>query len=274
MSEELEKRLQEAEREVARLKKQLEQAEKESAEQKKQLASMDKLVLEAVREIFGPYMTDEVLEDIVRRKGKVVIGGERRHVTMMFTDLRRSTELSEQMEPMQFIDMLNHYISEMIEIVNAWQGNILDFVGDAIVVVFGAPRINKDSARDAVACAVSMQRRMEAVNAWNRERGYPELGMGIGIHSGSAILGNIGSEIRRKYDMIGRNVNLASRIEGFTKGGQILISNECLRAAGELVHENPDGRRKVRPKGIKEDILIHEVIGFGKRTLAEEKEND
>ena len=193
---------------------------------------------------------------------------------MMFTDLRRSTELSEQMEPMQFIDMLNHYISEMIEIINAWQGNILDFVGDAIVVVFGAPRINKDSARDAVACAVSMQRRMEAVNAWNRERGYPELGMGIGIHSGTAILGNIGSETRRKYDMIGRNVNLASRIEGYTEGGQILISSECLRAAGELVHENPAGRRKVRPKGIKKDILIHEVIGFGKRSLAEEKEHD
>ena len=274
MSEELEKQLRNAEKEIERLKKQLEKAEEENAEQKQQLATVDKLVLEAVREIFGPYMTDEVLEDIMRHKGKVVIGGERRHVTMMFTDLRRSTELSEQMEPLQFIDMLNHYISEMIEIINAWQGNILDFVGDAIVVVFGAPRINKDSARDAVACAVSMQRRMEAVNAWNRERGYPELGMGIGIHSGTAILGNIGSETRRKYDMIGRNVNLASRIEGYTEGGQILISSECLRAAGELVHENPAGRRKVRPKGIKKDILIHEVIGFGKRSLAEEKEHD
>ena len=151
MSEGLEKRLQEAEKEIERLNRQLEKAEKENAEQKRQLASVEKRVLEAVREIFGPYMTDEVLEDIVRRKGKVVIGGERRQVTMMFTDLRRSTELSEQMDPLQFIDMLNHYISEMIEIVNAWQGNILDFVGDAIVVVFGAPRINKDSARDAVA---------------------------------------------------------------------------------------------------------------------------
>ena len=274
MSEELEKQLRNAEKEIERLKKQLEKAEEENAEQKQQLATVDKLVLDSVREIFGPYMTDEVLEDIVRHKGKVVIGGERRHVTMMFTDRRRSTELSEQMEPLQFIDMLNHYISEMIEIVNSWQGNILDFVGDAIVVVFGAPRINKDSARDAVACAVSMQRRMEAVNAWNRERGYPELAMGIGIHSGSAILGNIGSETRRKYDMIGRNVNLASRIEGYTEGGQILVSSECLRAAGELVHENPDGRRKVRPKGIRKDIMIHEVVGFGKRSLAEEKEHD
>ena len=91
MSEELEKQLQKAEEEIERLKKQLEKAEKENAEQKQQLATVDKLALEAIREIFGPYMTDEVLEDIVRHKGKVVIGGERRHVTMMFTDLRRST---------------------------------------------------------------------------------------------------------------------------------------------------------------------------------------
>ena len=221
----------------------------------------------------GRYVTTEVMERLLSTTD-ATIAGERREITMMFTDLRRSTELSEQMEPLQFIDMLNHYISEMIEIVNAWQGNILDFVGDAIVVVFGAPRINKDSARDAVACAVAMQRRMQAVNRWNRERGYPELAMGIGIHSGTAILGNIGSETRRKYDMIGRNVNLASRIEGYTEGGQILISRECLRAAGELVHENPDGRRMVRPKGIKKEILIHEVIGFGKRNIAEEKDND
>lgn len=78
--------------------------------------------------------------------------------------------------------MLNHYLEEMIEIINAWQGNILEFAGDAIVVVFGAPRVNEDSARDAVACAVAMQRRMSAVNEWNRGEGYPEISMGIGIH--------------------------------------------------------------------------------------------
>ena len=267
MSEELEKQLRNAEKEIERLKKQLEKAEKENAEQKQQLATVDKLALEAIREIFGPYMTDEVLEDIVRHKGKVVIGGERRHVTMMFTDLRRSTELSEQMEPLQFIDMLNHYISEMIEIINAWQGNILDFVGDSIVAVFGAPKPNELSARDATACAVAMQRRMKAVNEWNLSQEYPEISMGIGIHTGEAILGNIGSMTRAKYDMIGRNVNLASRIQGFTKAGQILVSDETLNAAGSLVVENEAGAMLVSPKGIQNDVRLHDIVGFGDKLL-------
>lgn len=91
--------------------------------------------------------------------------------------------------------------------------------------------------------------------------------MGIGIHTGEAILGNIGSQTRMKYDMIGRNVNLASRIEGFTRGGQILVSTETLQAAGGLVTENEEGARWVRPKGIQDPVLIHEVTGFGKRRV-------
>ena len=161
----------------------------------------------------------------------------------------------------------SRYLGEMIEIINAWQGNILEFVGDAIVVVFGAPRPNEDSARDAVACAVAMQRRMKAVNEWNEAQGYPPIAMGIGIHTGEAVLGNIGSETRTKYDMIGHNVNLASRIEGFTEGGQILVSDETLAAAGDRVAENEAGRRTVQPKGIHEDVVIHDVIGFGKMRI-------
>lgn len=91
-----------------------------------------------VRETFAPYFTDEVLEEILRSEADLRIGGERRHVTVLFTDLRRSTELSERMSPMDFIGMLNHYLEEMIELINAWGGNILDFVGDAIVAAFGA----------------------------------------------------------------------------------------------------------------------------------------
>lgn len=150
---------------------------------------------------------------------------------MLFCDLRNSADMSESMHSSDFLNMLNHFLSMMISLINAWNGNILEFVGDAIVVVFGAPQPNETAARDAVACAVAMQRRMPAVNLWNAERGYPEISMGIGIHTGEAILGNIGSNIRTKYDMIGRNVNLTSRIEGFTKGGQILISPETYEAA-------------------------------------------
>ena len=218
---------------------------------------------------FGRYLTDEVLEEILNSRESLQIGGERRDVTILMSDLRRSTELSDRMDAVDFIRMLNHYLEEMIEIVNAWQGNILDFVGDAIVAVFGAPRPNESSARDAVACAVAMQRRMTAVNKWNCEHGFPELSMGIGLHKGEAILGNIGSMTRAKYDMIGRNVNLASRIEGFTRGGQILASTEVLTAAGEKVVENKQGSVWVKPKGIQDEILLHDIVGFGQHRLPE-----
>lgn len=220
-----------------------------------------------IRRTMGAYVTDEVLEHILAQKDGLTIGGERRVVTMMFTDLRQSTELSEQLSATGFIRLLNHYLEEMIEIINAWQGNILEFVGDAIVVVYGAPRPNEDAAWHAVASAVAMQRRMGAVNAWNRTEGYPEISMGIGIHTGEAILGNIGSETRVKYDMIGRNVNLASRIEGFTRGGQILVSTETFEAAREYVVENESGALWVQPKGIQDKILIHDIVGCGSQRL-------
>ena len=101
-----------------------------------------------------------------------------------------------------------------------------------------------------------MQRRMAAVNEWNRAQGYPEIAMGIGLHTGEAILGNIGSETRTKYDMIGRNVNLASRVQRATRGGQILASTELIQAAGDRVLVNEAGSIWVKPKGIQTDILL------------------
>ena len=220
-----------------------------------------------IRRTFGRYLTDEVLEELLNDSKGLRIGGERREVTILIADIRQSTELSEKMEAASFFRMINHYFEEMIEIINAWQGNILDFVGDSIVAVFGAPKPNELSARDATACAVAMQRRMKAVNEWNLSQEYPEISMGIGIHTGEAILGNIGSMTRAKYDMIGRNVNLASRIQGFTKAGQILVSDETLNAAGSLVVENEAGAMLVSPKGIQNDVRLHDIIGFGDKLL-------
>ena len=220
-----------------------------------------------IRNTFGRYLTDEVLEVILTGKDTLKIGGERRLVSIMFADLRGSTQLSEQMDPADFIRMLNHFLEEMIEIINAWQGNILDFVGDAIVAVFGAPRVNELSARNAAACSVAMQRRMSAVNKWNREQGYPEISMGIGIHMGDAILGNIGSETRMKYDMIGRNVNLASRVQGYTAGGQILATDELVESAGDGLIVNGAGSMWVTPKGIQGKIHLHDIVGYGKHRL-------
>lgn len=249
------------------LKKKIEDLERENKELKESLAYRE----EFIHNIIGRYLTDEVLDWILNNKDSSYIGGARREVTMLFTDIRDSTALSEKLHSYEFIDMLNHFLDEMINLINAWNGNILDFVGDAIVVVFGAPKPNEYAARDAVACAVAMQRHMPSINKWNIENGYPEISMGIGIHTGEAILGNIGSDIRIKYDMIGRNVNLASRIEGFTKGGQILISTETYTAAGENVKIDPETDMWVNPKGIQEKIHLYDVIGFGSKIIPQKK---
>lgn len=241
----------------------IKELEEENRELKEKLAHREEFIHNTV----GRYLTEEVLNWILNNKDPHAIGGERKIVTMLFCDLRNSTDMSESMHSSDFLNMLNHFLSVMISLINAWNGNILEFVGDAIVVVFGAPQPNETAARDAVACAVSMQRRMPAVNLWNAERGYPEISMGIGIHTGEAILGNIGSNIRTKYDMIGRNVNLTSRIEGFTKGGQILISPETYEAAGEGVIINPDTDMWVNPKGIQEKIHLYDVTGFGSKYI-------
>lgn len=245
------------------LKARIEELEQENERLRNALATYDR----TMRSTVSPYVTDEVFHEIVRGQTGEMIVGERRVVTMMFTDLRGSTELSEKLSPTDFMSLLNHYLRDMIEIINAWEGNILSFVGDAIVVVYGAPRPNDQAARQAIASAVSMQRRMPYVNDWGAERGFPPLSMGIGIHTGEAILGNVGSEVRMKYDMIGRNVNLASRIEGFTRGGQILVSTETLEAAGPSVVENVEGACWVSPKGIREPVLVHDIIGIGNRLI-------
>lgn len=211
---------------------------------------------------FGRYVTTEVMEQLAS-SSDAVISGERREVTMMFTDLRNSTELAEAMEPEAYIRLLNHYLKEMIFILNGWKGNILEFAGDSIVCVFGAPQKNPDAAESAIYSAVAMQRRMAKVNEWNLSEGYPAIQMGVGIHTGEAIVGCIGSNARMKYDVIGRNMNLASRVEGFTKGGQILVTDNTLLAAGDDVVVREGGSMFVRPKGIQDQVRVHDVVGIG-----------
>lgn len=239
--------------------------EQRIAELEQEVASLKSTIEENERTFrltMARYVTAEVMGEIASSTN-ATIAGERREVTMMFTDLRNSTELSERMEPEAYIRLLNHYLADMITIVDGWRGNILEFAGDAIVCVFGAPLENPDAAMDAIYSAVAMQRRMATVNEWNRSEGYPSVQMGIGIHTGEAIVGSIGSETRMKYDVIGRNMNLASRVEGFTKGGQILVTDETLSAAGDQVVVSAGGTMIVHPKGVHDPIRVHDVIGIG-----------
>ncbi len=210
---------------------------------------------------FGRYLSDEIVRELLETPGGLQLGGKKRNVTVMMSDLRGFTQISEIMKPNELIDMLNNYLTVMSDIITAHKGTIIEFLGDGILIVFGAPIECEDHAFNAVCSAVEMQAAMPQVNAWNKEKGYPELKMGIGISTGDTIVGNIGSERHTKYGVIGQYVNLCGRIESFTTGSQILISpatkaaiNEPLEIANEF---------EVMPKGVKTPILLSQITGIG-----------
>jgi class 3 adenylate cyclase len=214
-----------------------------------------------IRETFGRYLTDEVVESLLETPGGLSLGGEARTVTILMSDIRGFSGLSERLPPGEVISLLNHFLGTMTEIICRRGGTIDEFIGDAILVIFGAPTARPDDALRAVACAAEMQLAMAAVNERGRTLGLPRIEMGIGINTGDAVVGNIGSERRAKYGVVGRNVNLASRIQGFAVGGQVLVSGTTLRAAGDTLRVN--GSVEVFPKGSIEPLRIYEIGGVG-----------
>ncbi|MGP8050630.1 MAG: response regulator [Desulfobaccales bacterium] len=213
-----------------------------------------------IRQTFGSYLSDEIV-DVILKKGGLKIEGEKRRATILMADLRGFTSLSERLPAEDVAAMLNIYLETMTEIIQKYQGTIDEFIGDAILVIFGAPILRPDDARRAVACAVEMQLAMTAVNDRNRRAGYPEVALGIGINTGEVVMGNIGSKKRIKYAVVGRAVNLTARIESYTVGGQIFISESTLNECGDVCRI--DAAMKVMPKGVKKPLTIHEVGGIG-----------
>ncbi len=214
-----------------------------------------------IRKTFGRYLSEDVVDSLLKSPEGTRLGGEKRRVTIMMSDLRGFTAISERLPAEHVLNMINHYLETMTEIILRYQGTIDEFIGDAILVIFGAPILREDDARRAVACAVEMQLAMSEVNARNRASGYPEVAQGIGINTGDLVVGNIGSEMRSKYGVVGRNVNLTGRIESYTVGGQILISESTREACGEILRI--DDAIEIVPKGVKAPIHVFEIGGIG-----------
>jgi adenylate cyclase len=214
-----------------------------------------------IRQTFGRYLSDEIVESLLEKPGGLDFGGETRRVTIMMTDLRGFTPLCETLEPRQVVAILNHYLAAMTDVVLRHGGTIDEFIGDAILAVFGAPIRHDDDARRALACAVEMQQTMEQVNAQNAGLGLPRVEMGVGINTGEVVVGNIGSHRRAKYGVVGRPVNLASRIESYTIGGQILAAESTILSAGQDIHIN--GQMQIVPKGVITPMTIYDIGGIG-----------
>ncbi len=233
-----------------------EQMENSLMQEREKLAEMGALL----KKMFGRYLSTEVMNTLIENPSALELGGEKRSVTIMMTDLRGFTALSERLEPEQVVRMLNAYFEVMVEIILKYQGTINEIIGDALLIVFGAPQEMPDRARKAIACAIEMQNAMAEVNGQNRAEGLPDLEMGIGLNETEVIVGNIGSSRRSKYAVVGSGVNVTSRIESYTVGGQILISKSVLKEAGEVLRI--DSQRDVYPKGSETPLRIYEVGGI------------
>ncbi len=213
------------------------------------------------RETVERYLSGEVAEELLSSPEATKLGGERRRVTILFSDLRGFSALSERLDPERVVEVLNTYLGRMTEVIGDHGGTIDEIVGDGLLVLFGAPVQREDHARRAVACALAMQLAMPDVNERVRALGIPPLEMGIGINTGDVVVGTIGSERRAKYAVVGSPVNMAGRIEAATVGGQILVSEATRREAGADV----EVRRTLHlaAKGFAEPIPLHDVAGIG-----------
>jgi adenylate cyclase len=212
-----------------------------------------------IRETFGRYTSDDIVGVLLDMPEGLKLGGEKREITLLMSDLRGFTALAERLEATEVVALLNHYLSIMVELIHQSGGTIDEIIGDAIFVLFGAPLVMPDAAQRAVRCALEMQKGMRAVNEYNLKQGWPEIEMGIALHTGEVVVGNIGSIKRSKYGVVGRTVNLTARIESFSVGGQVLVSPTLIRAAerglilGEEIY--------VLAKGMREPLKCRELLG-------------
>jgi adenylate cyclase len=184
---------------------------------------------ERLRSNLQRYLSPNVVDDIVKKGGgELKLGGEKKRVTILFSDIRGFTPLSEKETPETIVSLLNEYFSAMSDVVFAHEGTLDKFIGDAIMAMWGAPLPIEDPVFKAVQCALRMQERLEGLNAKWAKEGKPQIQVGYGVNTGECIVGNIGSQRRMDYTAIGDMVNVTARIEGESLGGQLLVTEAVL----------------------------------------------
>jgi adenylate cyclase len=206
---------------------------------------------EVARANYGRFLPEYVVRQMLENPESFKLGGVNQTITVLFADIRGFTRLSEHAAPERVVHLLNKYFSAMTDIIFAHGGTLDKYIGDGLMALFGAPTATPDDATNALNAAVAMQRRILGINDDLRGEGLPEIGVGIGLHTGEATVGYIGSERRSEYTAIGDTVNTASRLESNSKGGQILISDATSRAAHsryELLPREPIAvKNRVQP---------------------------
>ena len=217
---------------------------------------------------FKKYVAPQVLAEMTR-SGEISIklGGESREIAVLFVDIRGFTKLSEELAPEQVVEMLNEYLSLTTEAIFSNGGTLDKFIGDATMAVFNAPVDLPDYKARAVQAALDIVHGAEKINERIKKKIGREVSFGVGVHCGTAVVGNIGCETRMDYTAIGDTVNTASRLEGKALGGQVVISEAMYRSLGDRLITEPLG--EVELKGKAEPLQIYSALGFEKVTVGD-----
>ncbi|MGD9560680.1 MAG: adenylate/guanylate cyclase domain-containing protein [Pyrinomonadaceae bacterium] len=193
---------------------------------------------EVARANYSRFMPEYVVKQLLESPNSFRLGGVNQQVTVLFADIRGFTAISEKANPEKVVNLLNRYFSVMTEIIFEFGGTLDKYIGDGLMAIFGAPTAGEEDALNAVKAAVTMQKRLATLNTELRSEGYANISVGIGLHTGEATIGYIGSNQRSEYTAIGDTVNLASRLESNATGGQILMSEATAAASGNLIPVN------------------------------------
>jgi adenylate cyclase len=214
-----------------------------------------------MKRLFGQYVSKDVYEQLVSNPALARLGGQRRQMTVLFSDIRGFTTVSEKGEPEAIVRTLNEYFTRMVDIVFRHKGTLDKFVGDMVMALFGAPLDDADHAEHAVDAALDMLEELQRLNERWMAEGRPALDIGIGVHTGPMIAGNIGSEAIMSYTVIGDSVNLGARLESLNKnyGTRIIISDATRAALPDRYVFRPLG--DVVVKGKTQPVAIFEVVG-------------
>ena len=230
-----------------------------------------------IQDSFSRYLAPEIIEELVKNPKKLKLGGVKKNLTIFFSDIRGFTSISEGMVPEELSRFLNLYLTRVTNIILSRRGLVDKYIGDAVMAFWGAPLNNPNQAEDSVLAALEMLASLREFNEQNPDQ--PNINIGIGINSGEVTVGNMGSDRRFDYTVIGDSVNLASRLEGLNKmyGTNIIVSQSTREAIhqpaemGEIIFREMD---KVRVKGRTEPVTIYEVIPFHRQDGASQIIND
>jgi len=212
---------------------------------------------EVARANYSRFLPEYVVKQMLENPDSFKLGGVNQTITILFADIRGFTRISEHAPPEKIVSLLNRYFSAMTDIIFAHGGTLDKYLGDGLMALFGAPTATPDDASNALNAAVAMQRRLLGINQELRDEGLAEIGVGMGLHTGSVVVGYIGSERRSEYTAIGDTVNTSSRLESNALGGEILISDATAKAAHSRYKLKP--REPIMVKNRQQPVILWEV---------------